>query len=96
MILGNVIGIQFPAMGHSEIPPKHLMPLHATSENDSNLFKLTDGCDPDLGANASLNPAVELRHVANQGTKFQAHSCLAESAKANMEIKLAHNTYGIN
>jgi hypothetical protein len=91
---GNVIGIQFPAMGHSEIPPKHLMPLHATSENDSNLFKLTDGCDPDLGANASLNPAVELRHFANQGTKFQAHSCLAESAKANMEIKLAHNTYG--
>jgi hypothetical protein len=90
----NVLGMQFPLMGHRELPPQHLVPLHSNT-NDTNLLKLAEG-NLSIGSNASSNSQVQLHHCASQGpAKLNLQHIPSDSSKAEIEVNsLARNPRG--
>jgi len=93
---GNVLGMQFPLMGHThtELPPHHLVNLHST--NDSNFLQSTEGNNSSLGPNPSSNSPVQVHHCASQGpTKLNLRHIPVDSAKAEIEVNsLVRNMHG--
>ena len=90
----NVLGMQFPLMGHAESPPQHLVPLHTTNGNDSNLLTLTaEGSNLSLGSNATTNSPMQLRHYTSQSSaKLNLQHFQVDAAQPEIEVLMcAHN-----
>jgi len=86
--------MQFPLMGHRELPPQHLVPLRSNT-NETNLLKLAEG-NLSIGSNASSNSQVQLHHCASQGpAKLNLQHIPSDSSKAEIEVNsLARNPRG--
>lgn len=92
---GNVLGMQFPIIGHGDLPPQHLMPLHSTTGSEPNLFKLTEASDVNRGSNISLKSATQPHHYARQSAESIMHGCV-DSANSETEMTILHKTHGRN
>ena len=90
---GNVLGMQFPIIGHGDLPPQHLMPLHSTTGSEPNLFKLTEASDVNRGSNISLKSATQPHHYARQSAESIMHGCV-DSANSETEMTILHKTHG--
>ena len=80
--------MQFPLMGHRELPPQHLVPLHS-NKNDSNLLKLAEG-NLSIGSDAASNSQIQqLHHCASQGPeKLNKRHISSDSSKAEIEVRI--------